>query len=242
MPSLQQITNNQKEETQINEEFDWSLPPQEPGIPQNNISSGQIGRGSELTMADITEAVNSFRRVEEIPRSQPLKYNYVSLSDPITKPKKTVKKRLKSNIDPDSTQKIYKVRIYKDFYFPSFSVNKNAPLGELTLNAIDEIKENFEDEGYFEAEVLDILPFNFREEAAIPELKIGTGTLIRELAFSIMEQKYGKLDPTVNKDLFEEINDLRGDMRIQFYLRGDIEKEYSKLLNTFYNIEQTLRV
>jgi hypothetical protein len=104
-------------------------------------------------------------------------------------------------------QKIYRLRIYKDFEFPSFSINKHNKLKDLSQAALETLKENSKNDNmddYFSFEIIQELPFSIREEEVIPSTgNIDYDYIVREIALEHTKEKYGELDPQINPSLFK---------------------------------------
>ena len=48
-----------------------------------------------------------------------------------------------------NNQQIYRVRVYKDFDYPSFSIDKNKRLEDISYKAMEEVKESIHNTNYF---------------------------------------------------------------------------------------------
>jgi hypothetical protein len=135
----------------------------------------------------------------------------------------------------DNNQKLYKVRIYKDFEFPSFSIDQNNKLQDLCLKSLEEVEENFhKDDDYFEIEVVQELPFVFNKEVGRIDdnrIRFDINFFIREIAINDLEAKFGKLDYKSNPDIFDRRtrNDGTGiDENSPYHLKEEVDKYYGE--------------
>lgn len=106
-----------------------------------------------------------------------------------------------------TSQIIYNVRIYKDFQFPSFSIDKQNSLQDLFTKSLQEVSENYNNPNYFELELKQELPFSVKTiERLEQKLELQRNTdvsfLIRELCINDTETKYGVLDPSQNPKIY----------------------------------------
>lgn len=133
----------------------------------------------------------------------------------------------------DNNQKLYKIRIYKDFEFPSFSIDSNNKLEDLYTKSIEEVEENFHggEEGYFELEVTHILPFELKKDLQrvnTERAMYDYNFFIREIAINDLETKYGKLDYEANPTIFDRRTRNNGeiDTHSSYGLKSEIENYY----------------
>jgi len=144
----------------------------------------------------------------------------------------------------DSSQKLYKIRIFKDFEFPSFSISADNTLYDLYVQSLDELRENFNGENYFELEVKQILPFKFtreveEEERGEPGVIKDYRFLIKEIAIRDVEDKFGKLDYNSNPSIFDRRtrNDGSGlDIHSPYYPKVEVDAYYSERVKHYYEI------
>lgn len=142
-------------------------------------------------------------------------------------------------------QTIYKIRFYKDFEFPSFSIDKNNTLADLHNKSIEEVKENINNENidsYFNTEVTSILPFEIKIN--IPNFQIDSipkdiSYFIREFALADLEEKYGPLDFEKNPNIFDKRTKNKYGYIIEnspYVLKNNIENFYIERVEKYLNI------
>lgn len=140
--------------------------------------------------------------------------------------------------EKSSTQQIYKVRMYRDFSFPSFSVNKNNTLEDLTYKAMEEVKENYRNERFFNFEIINVLPFTLKTEIEEISGNMDYDFFIKEIALEDTREKYGEIDYEKNPDIFEL--GTKSDTSVTYNLKPKIEDYFLERLRkhilTFGNL------
>lgn len=154
------------------------------------------------------------------------------------------KKEKKKVIAPIVTnQKMYKVRLFRDFEFPAFSVNNSNVLEDLTYKSLDEVGENFQQENYFQIEVDQDLPFILNKKLA--KIKGGNrhaNFIVKEISLIETELKFGELDYVKNPHLFqvsEEFGDNLVESGIKLYVTDEIEQFFTSKVNLYSKSLQT---
>lgn len=151
-----------------------------------------------------------------------------------------MKETKKDNI---TNQKLYRIRIYKDFEFPSFSINQDNTIADLLNKSMEELSENYSAESYdyFDHELIQVMPFSLEKE--LPKLSSRFNTnfnfAIREIAINDVEQKYGKLNYESNPSIFDKRTKSNGesiDPRSPYHLKGEVEDYYSERVQHYANI------
>lgn len=139
-------------------------------------------------------------------------------------------------------QHLYKVRVFKDFDFPSFSIDKENRLQDLFSKSLDEVGENFhKGERYFDFEVMHVLPFTFTREVERVNTERASydfNFFIREIAMNDLEAKYGKLDYDSNPTIFDRRTRNNGeiDPHSPFNLKADVEEYYLERVRHYCSI------
>lgn len=123
-----------------------------------------------------------------------------------------------------NNQSIYKIKIYKEFEFPSFSIDSNNKLSDLYVKSLENINENLNTENYFEVVIENILPFKFQDKTIEKGEINNTNFLIKEFCIADTEEKYGKLNMDLNPNIFTSTGTLIKEVE-NFYLSR----------NNFYN-------
>lgn len=125
-------------------------------------------------------------------------------------------------------QKIYRVRVYKDFDYPSFSIDKNNKLQDLSYKIIEDLHENINHNAnldtYFNFEILQVLPFSLNHQIEETTNNTNYDFFIREIALDILQQKYGEINYAKNPDIFEMSK--KTDTEVVFTLKPEIEDHY----------------
>ena len=123
-------------------------------------------------------------------------------------------------------QQIYRVRVYKDFDFPSFSIDHRRKLEDLAYNAIEEMKESSHRGENLNVEVINVLPFSLKiPEEVIQKEKQRSGDLnffIREVALNETQIKFGELNFDKNPSLFTKVSDKT--ISVRFRVNPEIEE------------------
>lgn len=136
-------------------------------------------------------------------------------------------------------QKLYKIRIYKDFEFPSFSINQENTLLDLYDKSLEEVHDNLKTEDYFELEVTQTLPFTLKREEEPNKMKSSLKFFIKEVAIRDLETKYGELDYEKNPSIYDKRtrNNGRGaDADSPYYLKTEVEDYFSMKVNYYSEI------
>ncbi len=142
----------------------------------------------------------------------------------------------------DNNQKLFKIRVFKDFEFPSFSIEKDNTMQDLYNKSMEELRENYNNNNnYFEYELVQVTPFVLRKE---PEnLSVNWNNnfnfFIRELAINELEEKYGKIDYKTNPDIFDKRTRNHGngvDQDSPYHLKAEIEDFFSNRVNHYVNL------
>jgi len=104
-------------------------------------------------------------------------------------------------------QQIYRVRVYKDFDFPSFSINKNNRLEDVSYKALAEARENIlnSNEDYLNFEIINILPFSLKTKIEDTTRNTDYDFFIREIALESLRSKYGEVSHETNPSLFVKV-------------------------------------
>jgi len=139
----------------------------------------------------------------------------------------------------DNNQKLYKVRIYKDFEFPSFSINANNTMEDLYIKSLEEVNDNFSRENYFELDILQVLPFTLEKPLPEDEDRRDFNFFIREIALHDLEAKYGKLEYKTNPSVFDKRtrNDGTGiDPECPYKLKTEVENFFHERAQHYLNI------
>ncbi len=133
-----------------------------------------------------------------------------------------------------SNQQIYRVRVYKDFDFPSFSINKSNRLADVSYMAMEEIRNNSQDQSYFNFEIINVLPFTLRTQIVETTNNSDYDFFIREVALQKITSLYGEIDYEKNPDIFIKTSDTG--TSVSFNLRLDIEDIYLKEVRNLTNM------
>lgn len=143
----------------------------------------------------------------------------------------------------NSGQRLYRVRIYKDFDIPSFSVDENNKLSDLYTKSLEEVIENSHDNrNYFDFEILHVMPFAFKKE--LPKdldnrWRNDFNFFIREIAINDLEAKFGKLDYKINPSIFDKRtkNDGNGvDPYSPYNLKTELEDYFSERVKHYISV------
>lgn len=134
----------------------------------------------------------------------------------------------------ESSQQIYRVRVYKDFDFPSFSINHRNRLEDLTYNALEEVKEHAHRGEHFKCEIINILPFSLKASEELENLEKNRFTdlnfFIREVALNDTQETYGELNFDKNPNLFIKTQDDK--LTVKFSLKPEIETFFINRIQT----------
>lgn len=138
----------------------------------------------------------------------------------------------------DSTQQIYRVRVYKDFDFPSFSINHRNRLEDLTYNALEEIKEYVHRGEQMQFELINVLPFSLENaeklEGQEKKHNFNYNFFIREIAINDTQATYGELNFEKNPDLFVKVQDDK--LTVKFSLKPEIEAFFVNRIQTLHRL------
>lgn len=112
--------------------------------------------------------------------------------------------------DEETPQILYNIRVYKDFQFPSFCIDKNNHLSDLYTKSLQELAENFQTEGYFNLEIKQKLPFSIKTLEGLQNPgpingPIDVNFLVNELALKETESKYGVFDYKKNPSIYQNV-------------------------------------
>lgn len=139
-----------------------------------------------------------------------------------------------------TNQQIYRIRVFKDFDIPSFSVDKKNLLSDLSYRSLEEVRENFQHPEYFNFEVINVMPFTLKTEVNETTGNADYDFFIREVALDATREKFGELNYEKNPSLFEKREETP--TTVTFHLREDIELFYVKQLQRISNLLNTKRI
>ena len=139
-----------------------------------------------------------------------------------------------------SNQQIYRIRVFKDFDIPSFSVDKRNLLSDLSYRSLEEVRENFQHPEYFNFEVINVMPFTLKTEINETTGNADYDFFIREIALDATREKFGELNYEKNPDLFEKREETA--TSVTFHLREDVEHFYVRQLQRISNLLNTKRI
>lgn len=151
----------------------------------------------------------------------------------------------KTAINKPISQVLYKVRVYKDFEFPSFSIDKNQHIADLYSKSLEEVSENFDkDENYFQMELTQIVPFSIKEiqkkEEEMRGRKVGVdyNLLIGILSTGAFEKKYGVINYETNPDIYDQKIKNNGsiDGYAPYALKPEVERYYLDTYKYYSNL------
>lgn len=147
---------------------------------------------------------------------------------------------MKEQKKSDSTQQIYRVRVYKDFDFPSFSINHRNRLEDLTYNALEEVKESAHRGERFECEIINVLPFSLEASEELEKMEKNKASdlnfFIREIALNDTQEVYGELNFDKNPNLFVKVQDDK--LSVRFNLKPEIETHFIKRMQILSKIAE----
>lgn len=130
-----------------------------------------------------------------------------------------------------NNQKLIKVRVYKDFEFPSFSINQDNSLEDLYHKSLEEVEDNFQEEGYFQIEIIQTLPFTLKKDQEHQKtMGHNFGFFIREIALADLAAKYGEINYERNPEIFDRRTRNNGEGAVEdspYNLKEEVEQFYS---------------
>lgn len=136
-----------------------------------------------------------------------------------------MKEEKKSNQKEEkTTQQIYRVRVYKDFDYPSFSINKLNKLEDVSFKAMEEMRENYDNPNYFNFEIINILPFSLKTEITETTGDVDYDFFIREISLEAVREKYGEISYETNPKIFQKISET--DTSVTYNLIAEVEAYY----------------
>jgi len=138
------------------------------------------------------------------------------------------------NKDKSKNQQIYRVRVYRNFDFPSFSVDKNNTLEDITFKAREEVRENHENPDYFKCEIINVLPFSLKTEVEETTQNSDYDFFIREIALESVKDKYGDISYESNPSIYEKRDESA--VSVTLYLKPEIELYYLEQVRKFTNV------
>lgn len=140
----------------------------------------------------------------------------------------------------NSNQQLYRVRLYKDFDFPSFSVSRDNRLEDMAYGALEEMKENYKNTGYFNLELINVLPFSLKTEVTETTNNTNYDFLIREISLENTKEKYGSLEYKDNPKNFSVVS--KSDTSVTLCLLPEIEDYFIKQIKKYTNLVKTRTV
>lgn len=146
----------------------------------------------------------------------------------------------------NNPQQIYRVRVYKDFDFPSFSINHRNRLEDLTYNALEEIRESAHRGERFECEIINVLPFSLNASEDLEKIEKNKSSdltfFIREVALNDTQEKFGELNFDKNPSLFVKVQDDK--LSVRFNLKPEIEDYFVKKIQNLSKLfeNKTVRI
>lgn len=145
----------------------------------------------------------------------------------------------------ENGQKLYKIRLYKDFEFPSFSISPSNTLEDLYIKSLEELNDNFNRENYFSLEISQILPFTLEKPLPKDEDRRDFNFFVREIALYDLESRYGKLEYKTNPKVFDRRtkNDGMGvDPESPYKLKVEVENYFHERVQHYFNILKNIVV
>lgn len=133
-----------------------------------------------------------------------------------------------------SNQQIYKIRLYKEFSFPSFSIDKNNTLADVTHRALEELKDNLQNPEYFQVEITNILPFTLKSDFQESTGNMDYDFFVRELAINDTKERYGELDYDKNPKIFEKGNQTQSS--VTYNVLPEVEDFFVKKLKKYISL------
>ena len=131
---------------------------------------------------------------------------------------------MKEETKKNNQQHIYRVRAYRDFDYPSFSINKVNKLEDISYKALDEMKENSDTPNYFNFEIINVLPFSLRVSVEDTTENMDYDFFIREISLAATREKYGELNYETNPKIFEKEGET--DLSVAFHILEEVENYY----------------
>lgn len=123
-----------------------------------------------------------------------------------------------------SSQEIYRLRVYKDFEYPSFSIDKNNRLEDASYKALEDVRENSENPDYFKCEITHVLPFTLKSNIEEIESSTDYDFFIREIALENTREKFGEINYETNPSIYEAIS--KTDTSVTLHLIPEVEEFY----------------
>ena len=139
-----------------------------------------------------------------------------------------------------NSQQIYKIRVYKDFDFPSFSIDKNNLLSDLSFKCIEEVKENSDNNEFFNFEIVNILPFSLGNEIEEITGNMDYDFFIKEIALESTRENFGDLDYETNPKIFEKVN--KTDVSVTFNLKPEVENFFIKQVRKYASLFNSKKI
>lgn len=139
-----------------------------------------------------------------------------------------------------NSQQIYKIRVYKDFDFPSFSIDKNNLLSDLSFKCIEEVKENSHNNEFFNFEIVNILPFSLGNEIEEITGNMDYDFFIKEIALESTRENFGDLDYETNPKIFEKVN--KTDVSVTFNLKPEVENFFIKQVRKYASLFNSKKI
>ena len=119
-----------------------------------------------------------------------------------------------------NSQQIYKIRVYKDFDFPSFSIDKNNE--------------------FFNFEIVNILPFSLGNEIEEITGNMDYDFFIKEIALESTRENFGDLDYETNPKIFEKVN--KTDVSVTFNLKPEVENFFIKQVRKYASLFNSKKI
>ncbi len=141
---------------------------------------------------------------------------------------------MKEQKKSESGQQIYRVRAYKDFDFPSFSINHRNRLEDLTYNALQELKDFAHTGENFNFEIINVMPFSLKTSVEDTVKNPDYNFFIREIALQETQDKFGELNFDVNPSLFIKVQD--EPTIVKFNLKPEIENYFVERIQTLNRV------